>query len=319
MSSINSHDHDLLEAVVSMEEVKVAVWDYGSDKTPGRDGFSFAFVKRYWELLKSDIHEFVTTFFNTGSMPLGSNSSCITLIPKVSNPIHINDFRPLSLIGTHYKIIAKILANRLSNVVDNLVSHEQSSFTSGRQILDGPLMLNEMIDFNRFFLLEQDKDCLIRDRFSNGHWCWSWSRFELGIRNSAYLRDMLSEISHVVICSESDSCVWSLANDGVFSVSVTRRHIDDHLLPTLNPLTTCDKINPRKVNIFMWHLSLDRLPHRLNLSSRGIEILEISFPSCNGNVESNHHIFFECDIATDIWRLVLMWCNTPMPLFVSND
>ncbi|GKA48843.1 RNA-directed DNA polymerase, eukaryota, reverse transcriptase zinc-binding domain protein [Tanacetum coccineum] len=119
----------------------------GSDKTPSPDGFSFAFVKRYWELLKSNIHEFVTTFFNTGRMPLGSNSSCITLIPKVSNPIHINDFRPISLIGTHYKIIAKILANRLSNVVDNLVSHEQSSFISGRQILDGPLMLNEMIDW----------------------------------------------------------------------------------------------------------------------------------------------------------------------------
>ncbi|GKE43267.1 RNA-directed DNA polymerase, eukaryota, reverse transcriptase zinc-binding domain protein, partial [Tanacetum coccineum] len=161
---------------------------------------------------------------------------------------------------------------------------------------DSPLHIR----FNRFFLLEQDKDCLIRDRFSNGHWCWSWSRFELGIRNSAYLRDMLSEISHVFICSDSDSFVWSLANDGVFSVSVTCRHIDDHLFPTLNPPTTWDKIHPRKVYIFMWRLRLDRLPHHLNLSSRGIEISEISCPSCNGNLESNHHIFFECDIATDL-------------------
>ncbi|GJR74811.1 putative RNA-directed DNA polymerase, eukaryota, reverse transcriptase zinc-binding domain protein [Tanacetum coccineum] len=144
MSVLNSHERDLLEAVVLMEEAKVAVWDCGSDKALGLDGFSFAFVKRYWKLLKSDIHEFVTTFSHTIRMPLGSNSSFITLIPKVSNHIHIKDFRPISLIGTHYKIIAKILGNRISKVVDNLVSHKQSAFISGRQIIDGPHMLNEL-------------------------------------------------------------------------------------------------------------------------------------------------------------------------------
>jgi hypothetical protein len=64
---------------------------------------------------------------------------------------------------------------------------------------------------------------------------------DLGVRNSAYLIDMLSEISHVNICSESDSYVWSLANDGVFSVGVTRPHIDDRLLPSLNHPTLWDK------------------------------------------------------------------------------
>ncbi|GKB46995.1 2-methylene-furan-3-one reductase [Tanacetum coccineum] len=53
----------------------------------------------------------------------------------------------------------------------------------------------------------------------------------------------------------------------------------------------------RKVNVFMWRLSLDRLPHRLNLSSRGMDIPAISCPSCNTNVESANHIFFECDIT----------------------
>ncbi|GJS40561.1 putative RNA-directed DNA polymerase, eukaryota, reverse transcriptase zinc-binding domain protein [Tanacetum coccineum] len=80
-------------------------------------------------------------------MPAGSNSSFITLIPKVSNPIHIKCFRPISLINIHYKIIAKVLANRLFKVVNKIVSHEQSAFISGRQILDGPLMLSEMIDW----------------------------------------------------------------------------------------------------------------------------------------------------------------------------
>lgn len=140
--------------------------------------------------------------------------------------------------------------------------------------------------FNRVFRLEQDKDCLILDSNTNGQWCWNWFRSDLGVYNDAYLRDMLNEISQVDILSDSDTCVWSITHDIVFSVGVTRRYIDAHLLPSLDPPTTWDKSLFRKVNIFIWRLFLDRLSHRLNLSSRGIEILEIYFPSCNGNVES---------------------------------
>nr|GEW79873.1 hypothetical protein [Tanacetum cinerariifolium] len=80
-------------------------------------------------------------------MPNGTNSSFITLIPKVANPIHVKKFRPVSLIGMQYKIIAKVLANRLSKVIDKVVSKEQSAFISGRFILDGPLMLSEIMSW----------------------------------------------------------------------------------------------------------------------------------------------------------------------------
>ncbi|GJX71247.1 RNA-directed DNA polymerase, eukaryota, reverse transcriptase zinc-binding domain protein [Tanacetum coccineum] len=84
-------------------------------------------------------------FFDHFMMLKGANSSFITLIPKVANRIHIKDFRPISFISMHYKIIAKILANRLAKVVDKVVSPEQSAFISGRQILDEPLMLSDVI------------------------------------------------------------------------------------------------------------------------------------------------------------------------------
>ena len=74
----------------------------------------------------------LTRFFDPGSMPQGANSLFFTLIPKVSNPIHINDFCPISLIGIQDKIIANILANRLSKVIDKIVSKEQSAFIAGR-------------------------------------------------------------------------------------------------------------------------------------------------------------------------------------------
>ncbi|GJT56960.1 putative RNA-directed DNA polymerase, eukaryota, reverse transcriptase zinc-binding domain protein [Tanacetum coccineum] len=104
-------DSEYLENHVFLDEIKSTIWGCGSNKAPDPDG---------------------------------ANSSFFTLIPKVNNPIFIKDFRPISLIGIHYKIIAKILANRLSKVIDKIVSIEKSAFILGRQILDGPLILSEI-------------------------------------------------------------------------------------------------------------------------------------------------------------------------------
>lgn len=130
---LNEIEREELQNEVSREEIKTAVWSCGSDKAPGPDGFSFRFIKKYWAILESDIVKYVQEFFNTGILPNGCNASFITLIPKVSFPTFVKDFRPISLIGVHYKIIAKILAQRLAKVVGKLVSKEQTSFIKGRQ------------------------------------------------------------------------------------------------------------------------------------------------------------------------------------------
>ncbi|GJX54108.1 putative RNA-directed DNA polymerase, eukaryota, reverse transcriptase zinc-binding domain protein [Tanacetum coccineum] len=146
--SLNCMDRETLERQVTLEEIKEAVWDCGSSKAPGPDGYSFAFVKKYWGTIQKDLYDFVNLFFASCVMPNGANSSFFTLIPKVNNPTLITDFRPISLIGIHYKIIAKILANRLSKVIDKIVSKEQSAFIAGRQILDGPVILSESLRLN---------------------------------------------------------------------------------------------------------------------------------------------------------------------------
>nr|GEW04842.1 RNA-directed DNA polymerase, eukaryota [Tanacetum cinerariifolium] len=77
----------------------------------------------------------------------GCNSSFIALIPKTQEAKMVKDFHPISLIGSMYKIIAKILANRLSLVILDLVSDFQSAFVSKRQIFDGPFILNELFSW----------------------------------------------------------------------------------------------------------------------------------------------------------------------------
>nr|GEU34701.1 reverse transcriptase domain, reverse transcriptase zinc-binding domain protein [Tanacetum cinerariifolium] len=91
--------------------------------------------------------------------------------------------------------------------------------------------------------------------------------------------------------ADFDSCIWSLSNDDSFSVNMVRKHIDECTLPTLSPCTRWYKMIPRKVNIFMWRMFLDRLPNRLNLSSRGLDLDSISCMVCNGSVNRMHTLF----------------------------
>ncbi|GJT86836.1 RNA-directed DNA polymerase, eukaryota, reverse transcriptase zinc-binding domain protein [Tanacetum coccineum] len=136
--------------------------------------------------------------------------------------------------------------------------------------------------YNRLFQLDRNEDCLISDRISNGLWEWNWSRDALGSRNTMYLNHLLTEISNIKVREGMDKCIWAVSQDDNFTVGSLRCLIDDHTLPSLVSKTTWEKFLPRKVNVFMWRLNLDRLPHRFNLSSRGIEISEISCASCNG-------------------------------------
>ncbi|GKB29112.1 putative RNA-directed DNA polymerase, eukaryota, reverse transcriptase zinc-binding domain protein, partial [Tanacetum coccineum] len=134
-----------LERVFVKEEIKEAVWDCGLDKSPGPDGFTFGFYRRFWNLIEGDVVEAVNHFFNNGFRHSGGNSSFIALILKFQGAKMVKDYRPISLIGSLYKIITKLLANRLVTVIDGLVNEVQSAFIANRQILDGPFILNEII------------------------------------------------------------------------------------------------------------------------------------------------------------------------------
>nr|GEW65315.1 putative RNA-directed DNA polymerase, eukaryota, reverse transcriptase zinc-binding domain protein [Tanacetum cinerariifolium] len=119
--------------------------------------------------------------------------------------------------------------------------------------------------------------------------------------------------------ADSDSCIWSLSHDGIFSVNLVRKLIDDLSLPTISPSTRWYKMIPKNVNIFMWHMFLDRLPNRFNLSIRGLKLDSISCMACNGHAESNAHIFFKCDTALAVWHLVRSWTGSTLPLFCSCE
>ena len=124
----------LLDSPYTNEEIKESVWNCDGGKSPGPYGFTFKFIKNYWDTIGCDFIEMVKRFEIEGFLPRGCNSSFIALVPKCEGPLHIKDFRPISLIGCQYKVIAKLLANRLLQVVSDV----QTAYIKGRQIIDGP-------------------------------------------------------------------------------------------------------------------------------------------------------------------------------------
>src|SRR6266487_835201 len=75
----------------SVEEVKAAIWDCDSYKSPGPDGINFGFLKEFWPEMRVDTMSFITEFHRNGKLSKGINSTFITLIPKVDSPQKLND------------------------------------------------------------------------------------------------------------------------------------------------------------------------------------------------------------------------------------
>ncbi|KAK9057748.1 hypothetical protein SSX86_022586 [Deinandra increscens subsp. villosa] len=144
---LSESDKEGLVASFSKMEIKKAVWDCGSDKAPGPDGFTFAFLKKFWNLFEDDFWDIFQEFYSDGVVGKGCGAAFIHLIAKVKDPRCLSDFRPISLVGLIPKVISKVLANRVKGPLGNIISEPQMAFLAGRNILDGVLIANEVVSW----------------------------------------------------------------------------------------------------------------------------------------------------------------------------
>eukprot|EP00268_Persea_americana_P014031 TRINITY_DN16210_c0_g1_i8.p2 TRINITY_DN16210_c0_g1~~TRINITY_DN16210_c0_g1_i8.p2 ORF type:complete len:227 (+),score=36.61 TRINITY_DN16210_c0_g1_i8:18-698(+) len=129
----------------NFEEVRQVVFDLAGDKAPGPDGFPMAFFLRFWKLLKKDVMDFIGEFSRRGKLSKGLGASFIALIPKKVGDLGIKDYRPISLLGSPYKILTKVLAGWMQKILPKISSNKQGAFVEGRQILDDILVANECV------------------------------------------------------------------------------------------------------------------------------------------------------------------------------
>ncbi|XP_062028872.1 uncharacterized protein LOC133744858 [Rosa rugosa] len=139
--------NEKLCASYSQEEVKNALFQMYPTKSPGPDGMPPIFFQHYWETIGADVTEAVQDFLHSGQLLPQINFTHICLIPKVNNPEHMSDLRPIALCNVIYKICSKVIANRLKQVLPSLIFPYQSAFVPGRLITDNILVANEIAHF----------------------------------------------------------------------------------------------------------------------------------------------------------------------------
>lgn len=116
-----------LSKMFSKKEIKSAFFSLPRNKTCGPDGYSSEFFITCWEIMGQEVSKAVIEFFEYGRILHQWNTTTLVLIPKIPNDSATIDFRPISCLNTVYKIILKLLANRLKAILPEVIIHSQSA------------------------------------------------------------------------------------------------------------------------------------------------------------------------------------------------
>ena len=135
-----------MESPFTEEEISKAIFKMDRDKAPGPDDFTIAVFQDCWDVIKENLVRVFDEFHRSGIINQSTNASCIVLLPKKSMAKKISDYRPINLITSLYKIIAKVLTGRLRGILHEIIHSTQGAFVQGRQILDAVLIANEIVD-----------------------------------------------------------------------------------------------------------------------------------------------------------------------------
>ncbi|XP_074291748.1 uncharacterized protein LOC141618543 [Silene latifolia] len=141
---LSPDQQEKLSKPYTRKEVRCAVFQLGPTKSPGPDGIPALFYQKYWYHIKDDVTNAVLSMLTTGHILKSFNSTNIALIPKVSSPETVDQFRSISLCNVIMKIVTKCVCNRLKPFMSFLVGDFQNGFIPGRNISDNILVSHEL-------------------------------------------------------------------------------------------------------------------------------------------------------------------------------
>jgi len=133
---LSNEINNMLTMIPSHKEIKVAVFALNKDSAPGPDGYGAYFYQFFWNIVKEDVYKVVLQFFSFGWILPGYNSNIIALLPKSPNAISIDHYRSIAMSNFKFKVISKVLADRLAAIMPSIISQEQMRFIHDRNIND---------------------------------------------------------------------------------------------------------------------------------------------------------------------------------------
>jgi hypothetical protein len=153
-----------LTRAVHQQEIKEALDQMNPDKAPGPDGFTARFYQSSWDIIKSDLTKMIQKSQKCSKLGGGTNSSFLALIPKEKGAINFGRFRPISLCNTSYKILTKVIANRIKNILPGIIPENQGGFVKGRHIVDNIILVQEALHSS---IRRKDKGMIIKLDLAN--------------------------------------------------------------------------------------------------------------------------------------------------------
>ena len=141
---VSEKHNEFLMSPVTPDEIRQAVFSMHPDKTAGADGFNPGFYQKYWSVVGEEVVHSCMKWVELKHLPEGLNVTTIVLIPNKKKPNRMVDLRPISLCNVVYKVMSKVLANRLKCVLPEVISETQSGFVAGRYITDNIVVACEI-------------------------------------------------------------------------------------------------------------------------------------------------------------------------------
>ena len=142
---VSLEDNLMLTGPVTDEEIQSAAFQIPPSRAPGPDGFTGGFYHDHWEVVGKDVTRMIKAFWHSGKFLKKFNHTNLALIPKVACPKSLKQYRPIALCNVCYKILAKVLTNRLKRIMPKIICENQSAFVAGKQIHDNILVVHEIL------------------------------------------------------------------------------------------------------------------------------------------------------------------------------
>lgn len=144
-SHCSEEDCIMLEKEVTKEKIRRVIFKMAGSKVPGPDRFTSEFFKKSWQMIGDDVIVAVQSFFLKGFLPKGVNSTILALIPKKEEAKEMKDYRPISCCNILYKVISKLLANRLKGILPKFIAVNQLAFIHERLLMENVLLATELV------------------------------------------------------------------------------------------------------------------------------------------------------------------------------
>ena len=146
-TKVSSEMNQSLIKDFTKEEVLAALKQMHPTKAPSPDDMSAIFFQKYWDVVGNDVTSMVLNVLNCNKSIVEINKTYITLVPKTKSPTKMTEYKPISLCNVVYKLISKVLANRLKVTLPQLITENQSVFLSERLITDNVLVAFEVMHY----------------------------------------------------------------------------------------------------------------------------------------------------------------------------